>query len=926
MGESRMELGPEFSLEPTTKAEIPATRQFTDREKPRSSFLNALKQKQNLQYKVLTFYGVGGIGKTRLQKEFMQMLNHSNPDTIKAVLDFKEENLREPANALIWLSETLKKEYKIKFTSFDLAYTVYWSKLHPHLALKDNKGNLPFIEEGTFIAELLDQLQYIPLAQWVPNTMKFIRGISKYKDMLNWWVGSGKKVLEQVNDLMPSEIEKRLPLYWAQDLKNHINENTSSIVLFIDTYEALWEKNRNQGIFEEKDKWVRELVLQVPEALWIICGREKLRWEVVNEAWKPFLEQHLIGELSVTDSDKFLRSCKIDQADIRKVIIDSSKGLPYYLDLMVDTYNLIKEKRLPDISDFSKTPKEISNRFMQYLETSEKSTIKILSFPRYWDTKLFTSLVTHYKTGYEVFDYKDLFRFSFFNNREGKKDQWNMHTIMRDTLQQDIEKNTNELFINIHQYLFTYYNEKINKTSLDFLFQDDGEYFREAFYHACIAQDEQESLSWFLEIGDVLLRAGKFQLIKSFFNEVMLLIAKIKDEKIKYAAYQYFGKTFLLQGNYDEAIRCYNLALDGYKGLISKEANNPIYIRSIGICSMDLAEIMIHTAEYEKAYKYLFDSQAYYAEYTGQKDKEFYFNHVLQQIRLGKLNIRFSKYEESRANYDHAITLCDTAISKDSHNPSIYGLKALAYEKLGELLGSKNYQAQEECYLKSIEYYNIALSFKDEIDYIRTLANQGLAHKRLAEHYDRKTNAILKIKNYQQAIDIYNEVLKIAPDFVDALEKKGHALVDYMVLQINLGLYYEAIESFNMAKQTFSDVLSLSPKQEGSRNRLGSAYRELGKLYMEKGEPDKALAYLESSMQIYNEMIENKSEYIYVHNSMGKTYKSYGDCYLLLNNEVSAKEHYRLAINEFNNMLGRAPELRGAIRDIKEIEDKLLSI
>src|SRR5690606_9218420 len=99
------------------------------------------------------------------------------------------------------------------------------------------------------------------------KTLKFISGIAKYKEILQWWMGNGKAILEQLQDLLPHEIEERLPAYWAADLRAYLASKQAGAVMFIDTYEALWEKSRQQGSFYDKDAWVQELVLQLPEVL-----------------------------------------------------------------------------------------------------------------------------------------------------------------------------------------------------------------------------------------------------------------------------------------------------------------------------------------------------------------------------------------------------------------------------------------------------------------------------------------------------------------------------------------------------------------------------------------------------------------------------------------------------------------------------------
>jgi hypothetical protein len=64
-------IGPKRRLdEPQPK--VP--RQFTDREEPIGIFEEAVSELPLKEYKVLVYYGVGGIGKTRLREELCRLL------------------------------------------------------------------------------------------------------------------------------------------------------------------------------------------------------------------------------------------------------------------------------------------------------------------------------------------------------------------------------------------------------------------------------------------------------------------------------------------------------------------------------------------------------------------------------------------------------------------------------------------------------------------------------------------------------------------------------------------------------------------------------------------------------------------------------------------------------------------------------------
>lgn len=580
---------------------------------------------------------------------------------------------------------------------------------------------------------------------------------------------------------------------------------------------------------------------------------------------------------------------------------------------MVDTYTVIidNQKRTPVLDDFSQTPQKIVDRFLYYLELHEKETLKVLSFARYWTEEVFVKLVGEFKTGYPIFAYKDLFRFSFINQHENHT--WDMNLMMRNSLQEEMKKENPFLYKKVHQFLYKYYNEKITNGENGQISREDWPYFREAFYHGNIIMETDNFLNWFLTIGKELQNCGQFELISSYYNELIEQIA-YKDNEQAAAIYQYFGGIGLLQGNYELSQELLQKAAAIYTKLPTKKRE---YLK----CCNDLAKIMIHMTNFDQAYDYFSEAIESYQN-TNSEELEELLELALVYIRLGKLDIRFSKYEDSMGHYKTAISLCNQVLEILPESAVVFGRLALSYEKLGELYSTFNSNEQRQYYLQSIEHYKNAI--EREYD-VRTLANMGLAYKRLGESYELKTETINKLKSYEEAISIFNEVVEKAPDFIDVLEKKGHALVDYLTITIELEQYNRALECFNEAVETFEAVLELSPKQGGAQNRIGSAHRELAKMYMKKNEPTLAISHLQKALEIYDGL-KSMSNYIYVDNSMGKTYELLGNFHREHNDTTRAAEHYKLAINSFQAMLKRAPKLQEAIVGIERIRKLLDSL
>ncbi|WP_442596621.1 tetratricopeptide repeat protein [Neobacillus sp. D3-1R] len=889
-----------------------ASRQFTDREAPKQSFLKAFHSIQEDRFKVLVFYGVGGIGKSRLLKELQTLTSSLDETAIKVSIDFRDEKHREPSEALIWLRQQLTQEYKIKFTTFDLAYGVYWSKIKPQLTLKSEQKNIPFLEEGDFIGELINQLEHLPVVQWIPKTLKFINGLSQYKEMIQWWSGIGKNVLNDLKDMHPKDIEDMLLVYWASDLIEWLKQNNRKAIFFFDTYEALWEKNRTVGSYSEKDEWIRDLILQFEEVnvLNIICGREKINWGKYNPEWDQYVEQHLIGELSIKDCKSFLNSCGITDELIQDTIIKGSEGLPYYLDLMVDTYQLIQRTRTPVIDDFSKRPEEVLNRFLKYLDRPEQETLKILSFTRFWSEDLFADLVTEFNTFYPITAFHDLCQFSFIDEHN-ENDYWSMHKLMRVGLQDQLIKESPQIFEQVHFFLYKYYTKQLDKPNPSS--NQLVTFFAEGLYHGEMVLKEEELVEWLAKYTIILINHGKWA---SLIHELEKLLKHHPSKKLHAYCLQNIGEILTLRGQYDlaenhfmEAIKLHEDGLETHR------------FKNIAQIQKRLGDLYRNTSKYEKSIQAfkgaLLNLEKFRDDIRAVQDMGYI------SIRLGKIYKLLSDYVQAKRYYENALELCNPLILSNNAPSAIYAILGESYEKLAEMISDeeKEKDANSINYLvEAIKAYDVALQDKDMVDYIPILAHKGLAHKRLAEYFSKDTQAKEKLDHFHKAIEIYNEVIRLAPDYVNGHEMRGHAAADLLRLQIELELFSEGMESFQLAVQSFEGAIALSNKQGSSLNRLSSSYRLLGKLYRKQKNYSLALENYELAVQKSDQVLINAPEYIYAHNSRGKLYKEMGDCYSEIQDTANARKYYKEAQSCFETSLVKSPHSKLALRYKEEIK------
>jgi tetratricopeptide (TPR) repeat protein len=494
-----------------------ATRQFTDRTDFLDLFRKSIAAGTPDEYQILVFYGVGGIGKTSMRKEMARILDSTELAEVYACLDFDVPSYRDQETALFVLRDALRESFKVSFPTFDIAYTVYWQKIHPQTPLE--ASTLPLLENSNLIGEIAGLFGAVPLVGLIPKLA--IAATRGSKMIREWWTKRGAQELRDLPELEPAEIAERLPMFWAADLRDHLQRHQVPAALFLDTYEGLWETERSEGKFHQRDEWVRELVAQLPEVLWVVFGREKLRWSEIDDDWQRYVRQYLVGGLAPEDASAFLMTCGVNDRQVAQSILEGSQGVPYYLDLAVDTYFEIRDRhrREPVPGDFARTPREMFARFLRHLTQQEIETLKVLAVPRFWDYRLFELLVTKYQTGYPLTAFNDLCRFSFVH--EKTTGSWSLHQLMRDSLREHIAP---ELRQRLHQTMFEYYDGMLAGLTGQSIRAEHRLALTEAFYHGRTVLPGTELIAWLGRTTSPFRDAANYQLLTGIYREAVAVV------------------------------------------------------------------------------------------------------------------------------------------------------------------------------------------------------------------------------------------------------------------------------------------------------------------------------------------------------------------------------------------------------------------
>jgi len=245
---------------------VPA-KEFINRHKPREIFYSALDSLCAPNRNVIMYYGIGGIGKSSLVKHLKDYA--SDKGILCSFVDFDDPAFRLPFKALV----ELKKNLGIPMPHFDVAIALCFVKRNPEVQFNDKalSGNTAFK-----VIQSLSSLELTGILSSVLGITEIIYDKTATKAKLDKDV---KQHLMRLEVKSANEVEEELPDYFAFDIIRYLSkEQKHQCVFFLDTYELLWEKGRNESNRLKNDSWIRRLVTRLPQSLFVLSGREKIQF------------------------------------------------------------------------------------------------------------------------------------------------------------------------------------------------------------------------------------------------------------------------------------------------------------------------------------------------------------------------------------------------------------------------------------------------------------------------------------------------------------------------------------------------------------------------------------------------------------------------------------------------------------------------
>lgn len=454
---------------------------FIDRKEAKALYRSKLIS-NNKDYNILTFYGVGGIGKSKLSKEIRRIHKIENSDYLIMYLDLNSADDRNLGAGILKLVDSC--DPAIDFKCFELAYALYFRKKFPNMTYGREKEFLSeksLIGIGLNIVGILDNGILSTTTEIVERSIRAISNRSIAQEV--------KDILMQFDEYSIAEMEEWLPVFLAYDLKTYLSKHDDTkILIMFDTFEAL-----NENVIEEihrkrNERWVQEIISNFPSCdfpnlLFIIMGRDKIEWD---DEWLELIDQYQLTEFTLDYSKEYLKDSGIQEDDIINRIAKSSKGYPLLLYLCVETYASIKNRgEEPNINSFGKNYPEIIERFIYNLDKNTVEVLRLVSIPRYYDLEIFSLLIKENNVSFPLTEYMQFNKYSFVSY-DKQESEYYIHNLIRDEMNFKTDK---RLLQSTQNYLLRYFTQKFDSSHAT-------KYFIEIVYYACELYDVSEFNEW----------------------------------------------------------------------------------------------------------------------------------------------------------------------------------------------------------------------------------------------------------------------------------------------------------------------------------------------------------------------------------------------------------------------------------------------
>ena len=783
--------------------EIPAAnRIFTDREEPREAFWkNYRRCEQELcadaEIHVLTYYGIGGIGKSSLLKKLMSELESKIAEPLYVYFDFNI--YQESRSVLSALKNKLSERYGYHFPLFELGMYVYARKIGEDAQSPEIKA---FVDKSPFLNLVASLAGKIPV---VSMATEFLTLADKGLAYVRTYLNNHRRELSEIEYKDAAELYQYLPYLFSQDMENNLKHTNKPLVVLLDTYERLVNEMSSVGEPLNNDLWLRGeegLIQNIPNTLWVIAGREKMRWERFDPEWNSALEQHLLGNLSPADSDRFLMNAGISNAALRNQLYALTNGTPIYLDLCVDRFLALLEKGVvPRIEDFGSNIYHLIETFFRYMDDSKKDIMYLLSCLGRWNDDMVEKIAGKSLSNFSDSAYEKVKDFSFVIQSD---EYYTIHQTMQTALLSSCPVALKE---RTAQAAIAYFTEKIS--SMNRYAEDYSTYLEALLQMALLRYTDQKELQAFYEDhvrGSLitLSQSGRFVQAEKIFELLWKKVCEDQESPLYALALRDWSGILNDAGEYLKGMELSGKALDAYLRIWGEKNEKTWEMMQ------QHAHCLIETGDYSAALQLLETVRTEYeSRFTENEEK-------LLDVLFSTARVYhyMERREEALSLYQQVLRGWETILKADDPNLGVVQTNIAVV--LSDL---KRYEEARQMTVQMLEKQKRILG-EDHPAVLSALEN-------LAIQYHKQERPEEALKLYEQVLEKKQTVFGDEhPETIRTLHNKAVALAHLGREEESLALRERVLEIFEIRKgKSHPDTLLELEVIAGAQRKLGKTER-----------------------------------------------------------------------------------------------------
>lgn len=380
-------------------------RRFTDRTQIMGILMEALADlNDNSEYfHIFSIHGIGGIGKSRLIKEFISAIS---PESVFS-FTFEIGKCRDIINNLYLIRKNIPSTCPI----FDYALLRYWELTNPACL---NKEFMDHFQKGFFISFLDVVADFAGGVTQIltPVPEANLPTASTVIDFVNQLVGKFPQIMNKPIFRILAESSSRslvniLPQILGIEIRRKAQNGEISLPVYIfDSYQESLP-------YSESEEWLFHLISAIGRGLFIITGREEVHWR----AGQDVMTQYLLDCYPRDEARQLIEETITNRPDLVDLILDSTQCVPIYINLALDVYDEEQDivgASLVDRALFLDRSKLVDH-FISHFKPELQSSILDLASIRIFNQEIFQYLAKERMIACNSYDYESIIKSNLFS-------------------------------------------------------------------------------------------------------------------------------------------------------------------------------------------------------------------------------------------------------------------------------------------------------------------------------------------------------------------------------------------------------------------------------------------------------------------------------------------------------------------------------